>query len=197
MPVSKLEQWIAPRALKILAAIAALVIVLGAGAFFLVRAHDLERVSHLERVIQCQDSRECRRFVKRAIRAFLRQREHQRSRHPAKKRPAVIFRFRSGPAAARPEPELVEVPGSPETPSKPPHGTGESKPTKHRKAPPLPAEAPSVPAASPPAPSAPEGGPPGQGKGNGLGNGHSRAPVIEVPQTPVAICGVGAICPSD
>jgi len=73
-PVTRLEQWIAPRVLPLLCIVSVLVV--GGGiALYVIREHDLGRIEKLERVISCQDTRACRRFIYRAIRDLMRQRE--------------------------------------------------------------------------------------------------------------------------
>src|SRR6185369_9563215 len=70
---TRFERWIAPRAMWILALASVFIVGSGAATLLLIRAHDLKRVSHLERVIRCQDNRECREFIERAIRDTLKQ----------------------------------------------------------------------------------------------------------------------------
>ena len=69
--VTRMEKWIAPRAIALLVVISVLIIGGGVLAYF-IREGDLNRVERLERVVQCQHSPECRRFVERAIREILR-----------------------------------------------------------------------------------------------------------------------------
>jgi len=111
--VSKLEKWLEPRAMPVLAVMSVIVIGGSALAYF-IRESDIARVERLERVIQCADSPECRRFIKRAIRDFL---EHSgRPGHSAKKQlrqPGISFRFGT-PSSSGAVPLLVE-----ETPQPP------------------------------------------------------------------------------
>ena len=72
--ITRLEKWIAPRALPLLAVISALVLAGGVAAYFIV-AQNFERVDRLERVIKCQHNMECREFVERAIREILKDRQ--------------------------------------------------------------------------------------------------------------------------
>lgn len=74
MRITRAEEWIAARSMPILFAVVLAVIVGGAVAY-LVRVNDLERVETLERTIRCQDSPECRQFIRRIIRELLRDAE--------------------------------------------------------------------------------------------------------------------------
>lgn len=78
-PVTRLEEWIEPRAAKILGVFAVL-IVIGAAVAYVVRQHDVERISHIERVIRCEDHLACRTFIRRAIHDIL-QAKHAREAH--------------------------------------------------------------------------------------------------------------------
>ncbi len=132
--ITRLEKWIAPRALPLLAVISALVLAGGVAAYFIVR-HNFERVDRLERVIQCQHNIECREFVERAIREILkdRQRAPKNGGHRG-----VTFRLKPGTpnqlqispssgVASSPTPEEGHS-GGQETASNPqnPHETPES-----------------------------------------------------------------------
>jgi hypothetical protein len=188
-PITRLEEWIAPRALKVLAVIAALVLALGAGAAYLIRQHDLQRVDHLERVIRCQDSRECRSFIYRAIRDFLEHRERRRAEKGGKDRPAVIFRFRDSAFEAD-IPEFVEAP------------VGSPAPSQHheRETPDRPAKAPQAPAEQSPAPSVPQPPPPEEteaapGNSGDHGEAKGNGSLIEPPPLPVTACVPKVICP--
>lgn len=68
---TRLERWIAPRAMWILALASVFIVSSGVATLLLIRSHDLKRVSRLERVIRCQNNRECREFIERAVRDTL------------------------------------------------------------------------------------------------------------------------------
>lgn len=140
-PVTKLEEWIAPRAVPLLAILSVLIIGVGVAAYF-VREGDLNRVERLERVILCQHSHECREFVERAIREILHEQQKAVPKEKSgQKRRGVTFRL--GPKEANvPSPLVVEVPDSeggtqqpqgespePESP-KPPRGPKPQNPSQ-------------------------------------------------------------------
>lgn len=159
--ITRLEKWIAPRALPLLAVISALVLAGGVAAYFIV-AQNFERVGRLERMIQCQHNIECREFVERAIREILREQERGASKgSESAKTHGVTFRLGSkGEGSEAPilvEGTLPEGQGdgqpagqnTPQNPPKPPgkpHSEGSPVDTpKDTKAPQMPAQSASQP----------------------------------------------------
>ena len=147
----------------LLALISVFVVGAGTATFFLIRAHDLKRVSHLERVIRCQDNRECREFIERAIRDTLKNKGVKVDRkHGISLRIEEAGGMPQGTIAIGPdsEPSPGPTPSGSLGPSK---GLGGSGGTQTPKKPPAPVtEPPASPEeTSPPrpeAPSAPPGG---------------------------------------
>jgi hypothetical protein len=123
--ITRLEKWIAPRALPLLAVISTLVLAGGVTAYFIV-AHNFERVDRLERVIRCQHSATCRSFIYRAIREIL---EHEELKPQGKRQSdqkGVTFHL--GPGDKNEAPILVE--GTiPAQPSEPPVAQSPPKPS--------------------------------------------------------------------
>lgn len=106
--ITRLEKWIAPRALPLLAVISVLVLAGGVAAYLIV-AQNFARVDRLERVIRCQHSATCRSFIYQAIREILEHEEAPRGDQGARKRQGV--RLKLGPKDAQGvSPVLVEVP---------------------------------------------------------------------------------------
>ena len=94
-PITRLEKWIAPRAVPLLAVISVLIVGIGVAAYF-VRQGDLNRVERLERVILCQHSHECREFVERAIREILRQQREPNEKPGDEGTKGITFRLKPG-----------------------------------------------------------------------------------------------------
>lgn len=159
-PVTRLEEWIAPRALKLLAMIGVLVVSLGLLAAYFVRQHDLQRVERLERTIRCQDNRECREFVKRAIREILREQRAEGKAKPGLRLRLEPSRDQRGSEVVIEGPQSTPSPTSMEQPE-PPQGQGGSKPTQSEQGPPAPSQPPSG-QTEPvqPSPPGPKGNPP-------------------------------------
>ena len=146
--VTRMEKWIAPRALALLAVISILVIGGGVLVYF-IREGDLNRVERLERVVQCQHSPECRHFVERAIREILRHAQRSPSGNLEISRDgggALRVVPRDGGIAIIPAPE--SAPPSPKKPSAPspsetPQGKDTPKSVKEPDRSPAPAQPPS------------------------------------------------------
>jgi len=100
---------------------------------YLVRQHDLRRVERLERVIRCQDSIECRRFIYRAIREILREAKQDGFRHTGSQgdEHSATLRFvsPSGESGTLVIPAPSSEPhGTSEQPSEPPRGQDKAAP---------------------------------------------------------------------
>ena len=129
--VTRVEKWIAPRAVPLLAVISVLTIGIGVLAYF-IRQGDIRRVERLERVVQCQHSPECRIFVERAIREILRH---------AKRSPSGKLEISGDSGGAlRAVPRgggmvIVPAPESTPLPPKEPSGAGLPKPPQSKDTP--------------------------------------------------------------
>lgn len=145
MPVSRVEEWIAPHAMPILAVLSALILAGGALAYF-VRQGDLNRVERLERTIRCQDSPECRQFIYQAIRELLRQRmrEGRAIKHRDPKGNAVVTQT---PGIDQLLPKLLPPT---QRPSKPIDRPDEVDPGEGRPSPPARSHRPPEPITAPP-----------------------------------------------
>lgn len=190
--------------MKLLALIAALVIIGGVIATFIDREHALNRVEHLERVVRCEDSPECREFVRRAIREILRHRGEEKRGKGGR---SVTFRLGTVPLG-RPAPLLVEEdapePEEPSlaevSPSRPQSPQGGGIPDKPAKTPREAAQNVSeAPEPEPPPPSPGPGPPPPPDKpGRGAPSvppGKEGQAIIEAPELPVTVCVPPVVCP--
>lgn len=122
-PITRLERWIAPRAVPLLGVISVLIVAIGVAAY-LVRQGDLRRVERLERTIKCQHSHECREFVERAIREVLRDQRQAPKDQSGQGHRGVTFRLGSkGKGSA--SPLVVEIPDTSRG-----HSPGQNSPPK-------------------------------------------------------------------
>lgn len=148
-PVTRLEKWIAPRAIPLLVVISALVIAGGTAAYF-IRQSDINRVERLERVILCQHNQECREFVERAIREILREQEQKAPKDGQASERHQGVTFKIGPMTEDSAPPLVVEVDSGEGPPTPsddqPSAPQKPKPKNPKESSPRNSPAPSGPA---------------------------------------------------